>query len=292
MSFFYGQKKLKNKKRQTLLSLLMQKTPENNRKRAFMSASDKGSITVEAAIVIPLFLLTVISLMKFIVTIQFQNNLYTVLFDTANEIGKEAYIYGEEELSGILTESRIISKMYKGNVREYINHSVVKNGMAGMDFSGTNMDYEKEDGIFVRAGYQIEFGGLIGAKGKMTFSQGIFFRPWTGKTIVDAANTTQIVYITEKGTVYHTNRDCTHLRLSKSKATYGEIGDKRNQNGARYKPCELCAEAELQKESTVYITKEGNRYHISEKCSGLKRTIYEIPMEKAGDKKLCARCRK
>ena len=49
-----------------------------------------------------------------------------------------------------------------------------------------------------------------------------------------------IVYVAENGKVCHRSRDCTYLKLSVKSAGLDEIPALRNQDGAKYYPCERC----------------------------------------------------
>ena len=51
----------------------------------------------------------------------------------------------------------------------------------------------------------------------------------------------EYVYITENGTVYHRERNCTHLTLSIELAGKDEVGQLRNESGGKYYPCENAA---------------------------------------------------
>ncbi len=99
----------------------------------------------------------------------------------------------------------------------------------------------------------------------------------------------QTVYVTETGTVYHVSRSCTHLSLSITSVLFAEIENLQNSNGGYYSACEICG-GFWGANDTVYITNDGDRYHFSLTCSALKRTIYEIPISEVGEKRLCARC--
>lgn len=254
MSFFYQKRQVGKNKKNVLYkhSLLMQKTQKymkTDRKRAAVFISDQGSITVEAAIVIPLFLMAVVTVLYLLIGIHAQNVHLSELFDQANRTKQAAYGWEKEWNS-------------------------------------------MENGELITINSRLQCPGFFGINEGIRFKQSIFYRPWVGSTMQEA-NTPreQMVYVTENGKVYHTKRNCTHLYLSRSETSYRQVDVKRNQNGARYKPCELCISTELTQDCKVYITREGNRYHINGTCSGLKRTIYEIPLESAGDKKLCSRCR-
>ena len=114
---------------------------------------------------------------------------------------------------------------------------------------------------------------------------------WTGFCVnaKEAEAKERIVYVTENGTVYHLSRSCTHLDLTITPVASGEVGARRNASGAVYRECEVCG-GRFSTQETYYITPEGDRYHTSLGCNGLKRTIYEIPISQVGEKRACSRC--
>ena len=95
--------------------------------------------------------------------------------------------------------------------------------------------------------------------------------------------------IAENGSVYHLSERCTHLKLSISAIASGQIRTARNENGGRYKACEKCV-GNSQAEDTVYIAREGDHYHNSLGCSGLKRVVNEVPYTEVLGKRRCSRC--
>lgn len=54
------------------------------------------------------------------------------------------------------------------------------------------------------------------------------------------AITEQLVYVTDHQAVYHTNSACTYLELSVYAVDQEELNHARNQSGGRYKACEKC----------------------------------------------------
>lgn len=52
-----------------------------------------------------------------------------------------------------------------------------------------------------------------------------------------AQNSGEYVYLTENQEVYHTHADCTHLNLCIMRTDMSAVGRMRNQYGSRYKPC-------------------------------------------------------
>lgn len=115
---------------------------------------------------------------------------------------------------------------------------------------------------------------------------------WTGYCVNGAGGgeeAERMVYVTENGTVYHLSRSCTHLDLSISTVAAKEVHKTMNTFGNGYRECEICG-GRFSAQDTFYITKEGDCYHTSLACSGLKRTIYAVPISQVGDKRPCSRC--
>ena len=117
-----------------------------------------------------------------------------------------------------------------------------------------------------------------------------YMRAWTGYDVerkFSVEEQEEYVYITENGTVYHRERNCTHLTLSIELAGKDEVGQLRNESGGKYYPCEKCGG---DGSSFVYVTGEGTRYHNTITCSGLKRTVISIPLSEVGGRPPCSRC--
>ena len=66
-----------------------------------------------------------------------------------------------------------------------------------------------------------------------------------------------------------------------------ELTALRNASGGRYSPCEKCGG---DGSGIVYITNEGDRYHNTIECSGLKRSVRCVPLSEAGGRAPCSRC--
>ena len=116
-------------------------------------------------------------------------------------------------------------------------------------------------------------------------------KPWTGYDIIrEKEEKTQeaMVYMTDYGKVYHKSRSCSYLELSIEVAAVQNIGEKRNQLGECYYPCELCTNEGFM--TVVYITSYGNRYHLTTTCQGIKRSINRVPFSEVKGVKPCERC--
>lgn len=116
-------------------------------------------------------------------------------------------------------------------------------------------------------------------------------RKWTGYDVNNAGNeknSEEYVYITESGYAYHRSRECSHLKISVSLVSSDSIENCRNSSGAKYYPCEKCARNG--NTGIVFITEDGNRYHSSVTCSGLKRKVKTVKISEVGGRRPCSEC--
>lgn len=297
----YNQNKFKStvNSLRTHLEILFQKAPLK-RASSFASWKLNASMTVEASIVLPLFLFFIIQIMSAINMIGVQSRLEAALHQTGNKMAFSGYTY-EKASNNILIDSLAsvaLTEVYAKNQvinyagKEYLDKSCIKNGAKGISFDGTSI-MGSNDIIEICTFYYVEpLVTILGFDG-FAMSQCYYGRAWTGYDVQRAESNFDdddpMVYVTETGTVYHTNRNCTYLNPSISSVNAGEISGMRNQSGGKYYACERCVRGTAS--GTLYITNQGNSYHTSITCSGLKRTIYTIPLSQTGGRGKCSKCR-
>lgn len=174
--------------------------------------------------------------------------------------------------------------------RDRLNTSWIRGGSSGVlilaEFPAEN---ESKEDIVIHWLYAVNFTALPGVS--LPVSGQVCRRMWTGSVRQNAERDVEsdnIVYVAENGKVCHRSRDCTYLKLSVKSAGLDEIPALRNQDGAKYYPCERCV-LHGECSSPVYITEEGNRYHVDSNCGGLRRMVDSVP---AGETSLplCSRC--
>lgn len=270
------------------------------RASSFTSRKLRASLTVETAIAMPLFLFFLIQIMSAMNMIGLQSRLNAALHQTGNKIAFAGYVYdktvGSSLPGGIssvmLTESFARSQILDYAGKKYLDNSCIKNGAAGISFRETSI-MEENDLVEIYLSYQIEPLFTVMGFADFNVSQCYYGRAWTGydveKDISDFTKEDPMVYITETGTVYHTNRNCTYLNPSVESTAMEALDGCRNQSGGKYYPCEICGRKG--NTGTVYITNQGNSYHTFITCSGLKRTIYTIPLSEAVGRRQCSKCR-
>lgn len=266
----------------------------------FTSRKLKASMTVEAAFALPMFLFFIVNLISVMNIIGVQSRFNAAIHQVGNKMAFYGYAY-EKAVGNIVPEgiaTVMLTQMYaREEIMDYVgitylNQSCIKNGAAGISFGGTEI-MERNDIVEICVNYKVlPLFTFLGFDG-FDMSQRYYGRAWTGYDVEsglsDFTQDDPMVYVTETGTVYHTNRNCTYLNPSIVAVNAGSIADKRNQSGGKYYPCEICGSSNVQ--GTIYITTQGSSYHTAITCSGLKRTIYTIPLSQAGGRGRCSKCR-
>ena len=95
------------------------------------------------------------------------------------------------------------------------------------------------------------------------------------------------VYVTDYESVYHTHADCTHLDLTILISDTAHVGSLRNAYGSRYKPCSGFPKGY---HGPVYLSKNGDCYYPRADDPGLTRHVHVVGSEDAAGLPLCERC--
>lgn len=243
--------------------------------------SRNGSVSIEMALVTPIFFFGLCCLCYLLEIMAIQNSVHAATQNVAKQIGEKLYA------TPYISTSEVEELLVKSIGEERINRSVIKEGSAGLDCSRTVV-LPRSGTIRMHVAYEVLLPVRLFGTLSMSLQEALVAKGWTG--YVKGNFTTQqeeIVYVSETGIVYHRDSHCTYLELSIQMANRTEIDAKRNESGETYKPCELCGRGNS---SAVYITSHGNRYHSSLQCSGLKRTIYAVPLSEVVGKGACSKC--
>lgn len=208
----------------------------------------------------------------------------------------------------ILKEYPIVSSLLGGtflklNLQRYINpkelkNTCIKGGYSGISFLHSSI-LEQDDIIDIVCVYRVKIPvPFIFVKG-FTMVQRVRTRGFVGTTLLGETESKkdteeieqEVVYITEHGTVYHESLTCSHIKLSIQYVLFEEIERLRNESGGKYKECQLCVKNQKPSiEECVYIAKDGDRFHNTISCSGLKRTIITIKKSEIDRRTPCKRC--
>jgi len=250
----------------------------------------RGSLTVEAALVFPLFLFTLTALLYLFLFLQLQTEVGRALTDTARELAQDSWL---AESGQDLTVSLAAAAYAEAYLEQYLEGrgaaEIVKGGRKGISTLGSSWNLESSD-LILRASYQVLLPPGLSWFRPVSIMQTKTVRGWTGfgrRLLENEEKSEAVVYVTTYGTVYHESLDCRHLKHSIRQVTIEEVPGLRNTDGARYYPCEHCWEGEG---TMIYITENGNRYHATLHCQGLRRGIRTVRMTELEGLLPCSEC--
>ncbi len=222
----------------------------SKRMSSFLLSNMEGSMTVEASIAIPVFLFAILNLLSVILIFGEYSSNLADMHRRAKELSVHAHVL--EDGQDIGNDLVIMTKV-----------QTLEPMIPIMGFS----------------------------KGRTIVNCRI--RKWTGYDVTSVGEDDleeEWVYITPTGESYHRNHNCSYLNPKIMSAVSSKIGQYRNDDGERYRPCESCKDNTLT--GICFYTEYGNRYHTTLKCSGLKRTILSVPLSEVGNRNLCNKCKK
>ena len=206
---------------------------------------EQASYTVEAAFVVPLGFLVLMSLSCLFTGAVKQNNVQMALLKTV-----QAYGTTQSRTSALqgIADQKVLIRWEEQGGEEFVCTDYYQR----IPFLGSR--------LFGLHRYQqmaaVDYSGLS----MVSDEEGDYF-----------------VYIAENGRVYHMDRECTYLRPRIRQDTVFVLKRKRNQSGGIYYPCESCCRSETQPAGMhVYYASYGERYHIREDCPKLKRTVRSV----------------
>lgn len=250
------------------------------------SSCASGSLTVEAAFVFPILLFFLLTILYLFQMQRLQLEVREALYDAAQNIAASSYaMEAVNEKTGAE-----LADLLEGGTGEFTLQNEIKDpsllmlitgGRAGVLCSNESDDNE----VILKANLFLRLPNLIFGKRSFLLQEKVCVKRWTGYD-PNSGDKGDMVYVTQYGEVYHTDRDCSYLNPSIHVVTREELTTKRSEDGGIYKKCPLCGK---KAGAVCYITDYGEVYHSSLSCSGLKRTVYCLPEDQA-EKKACSKC--
>ena len=244
---------------------------------ALFHALQKGSFTLEASLVLPLFLFAAATVLSLFLMMQVQ---YTVENALERAVADQALLGSESEKT---VENLAKAAFYQELVRQNCMLTLIQGKAAGFSWKGTKIDSVYID---VLVTYQLKIPLHFWGKRTMKVSDSCRMHRWTGNQRGEGGSEKEEwVFITPNQSVYHKNRVCSHLKLSVKTLNASKL----KLPGNNYSACGHCTRGQ-KRGAVVYVTEEGKRFHYRIDCSGLKRTIYMVKKREAGGKRPCSRC--
>lgn len=252
------------------------------RKRGRLS----GGMTVEASIVLPLFLFFFLHLASYIEMLRLHGKVTLALWDAGKKVSAYTTI---TEAIGVDVPDVAVSYLYVQNRvksllgKEYLDTSPLVYGSGGLNYLACDYDGDYTD---IAVTYQVQPQISIYPFSYMRMVNRYYGRVWSGFDVSEERP--EYVYVTIYGEVWHETTDCNYLDIEVYGTGRDKIEELRNKSGKRYRLCELCEDEEW--EVQVYYTPQGECYHKDRECSSLVRYIRAIEWQENLPYRACSKC--
>lgn len=242
----------------------------------------KASLAIEASVVIPIFMIAMMSLISILAVINIDIRIRNALYEESRYISMMQYDHPVNDVQEI--ENRVLDALGNG----IVTSPFIDNSRGGIDFSDSDLTNKEVLNLVVHYNARIPFD--IAGYCHCRFTERIVVHTWVG--YINGLNgyrgNDAIVYITDSGQVFHRNINCTHIKLNIVEVAGSEIPSIRNVNGSKYKKCEIC-DSNLS-DPLLYVTSDGTKYHNRIACSGITRNIRAVHIYEVLNRRPCTRC--
>lgn len=248
----------------------------------------RGSMTVEAAVVMPLLILFILHLGSCMEMLRLHGRLEYALWQTGQELTLFGAGQGTEDIPDLA-----VSYLYvNGRIQQilggdYLDSSPLAHG--GKELTYLSSEYLEEDEcINIILTYQVCPQITCFPFPYFRMYNRYYGRAWTGYAVGNETEKKVYVYVTEDGEVWHSRGDCSYLKLNICEAQPENVWTMRNASGERYRSCSRCEDRPMG--DLVYLTREGNRVHTVRDCPALLRRIHAVIWRENMPYRPCSRC--
>lgn len=231
-----------------------------------MKSTKKGSITVEAAIILPMFIIAVLTISYTIKLIEAEECVINGVADEARHVAAYAYI----EKTGLGVKPRIEKRVKADKAAE--SFAVKRLGYLYSDFHNTGL-------ISIDMTYTVKNRMPVKMRGDFHRKTGVLFRGFVGRDnkgqifsfdMMQAADDGTTVWVFPvAGERYH-NENCSYIRVYPVQTILTD------EVRRHYTPCKLCRPDEHGNGHIVYCFKKTGKAYHSADCSTVDRYVIEM----------------
>lgn len=257
------------------------------------SAHDKlsASMSVEAAVCLPVFLLFSAALLEPVRWLDRQRQIQTALECCCEDMSQ--YFYessgseADEEGAKVLSEAAA-ELWIRGKLRGYTDNISVRNAELENAAGDILVEAEYRETVpFFSAGRQ---GTTMHVASRRRIWKGIDgkLRERSGN-VLGKEDDDEIVFVGAGMGRYHLFRDCHYISNQYQSVSMEELSSVRSQDGSRYTPCSRCKDQETE-DGVFYITPSGEHFHTDQDCSSMLSYVRSMPKREAEYLGLCSYC--
>lgn len=266
------------------VTLQVRMTPtvwQTDGRRALSSAfrSLSGSMTLEAALVFPLFLFAGLLMLMPLRILDQERQVQTALETITEQISQmpQAEELGETIWHGIAA-AELRGKLDSKKIR---NLSLKKSAF-----------FTAEDEIDLVAEYEIVLPFPVLRVETVKRENRSFRRIWTGRSGLGNGESVgedeeELVYVGKGSIRYHASRSCRYLEHQLFPVLMEEVEEYRTQDGSRYKACSRCG---VYADEVVYLMKGGEHYHSTVSCSTILAYVKAVKKSEVAHLGPCSAC--
>lgn len=274
-------------------------------KKAFPGSSLRGSMTLEAALVLPLFIFAIVCLILPMKIMNTERKLQAALEAVGEDFSRYAYLQDvmERQDKAAMAGAGDAAKGFcrylaagvaagygQQNVMEHCDTDSVGN----ISMTGSQI---MEDGEMISLvfNYEIRLPFPVLGLSALKRSLSCHRRAWIGTAGKDWGDGTggqvqdELVYVGKNSTRYHRERTCHYLYNDLKQVSKTQAEEMRNSGGGRYGPCKACRPETV---DSVYIMPSGSSYHSRVDCKAITayvRTAKLSEVEHMGGCSYCSR---
>lgn len=280
-----------------------------------------GSLTVEAAIALPIFIIFMLALiwplnilytelrireqaLAFALKTSEQYYTFSSISDAlssdnkADDANKENNGYSFDSYTDYFASNGAFilycsQALPDEALRDHLSTSHIKKGSKGLSYKYSSLN-KNTDQLDIVIDYS--FGLNIPVKlPTLHCAQRFLVRGFNGKTLKDIGYQPPVfVYVTSvmEGSAYHRDPHCTHLL--RTTAVYHSTLNPAKElyyNNKYYPYCSTCKKCNFVDTEYYYITETGEHFHTSLDCPTLQRNVFAIDYNKGvSGRRPCSRC--
>lgn len=259
-----------------------------------------GSLTIEAALSVTLFLFLVLLLAVPMDLLDTQRRIQMTVESKARELSRQAGIFNQasspdsEEMDSSAVEYQLLRDGICLLLSQAVTEAAGKKKIEHVDCSASQISPDGE-WIDLQADYRLRLPFSVFTLESLSFHVRSRKRGWIGREggywrqNGEGASSRLMVYVGKASTRYHSSPSCHYLSNEISAVSFETAAALVNKSGKHYKACHVCGGAS-QSGDTVYLFPNGEYYHSRKDCSSVRAYIKEVPLEEVRHLGACSYC--
>lgn len=284
----------------------------SSKRNAVMSRRLKASLSVEAALVLSLYLFAAAILMAPMKMMNESRKIQTALEGVCEEVcqyaglaavpDREQEAFDNDEVQtdsvGNVVPEKLVRNLTEAGIKVYAERKIRQ--LVGPEKAGNFSFSETEflnDGetVDLILHYQMYLPFPVFRIKGIPMTARSCRRAWIGKRGgTESSNSggdpvEETVYVGKSSTKYHRNRECHYLFNDISVYPFEAIDTLRNSDGKRYRPCARCGSM-ASAGGKIYVMPSGETYHSDRSCSSIVAYVRAVPLSEVAYLGPCSYC--